>query len=167
MGLIYPVLRGLKVDFKQKLVLFILFSLGTISILCNVIKSVVFLENPFVHGFIWATTEITVAIICASIPTLRPLFFKKAWVWHNRDAAEGSRLTATLHRRSDLPPAWERPQDLDYKPGGVGGLTSSSLTNATTIESEHSMELDKMDLDKIESDEMSEENISSNTNFEN
>jgi hypothetical protein len=79
-GLIFPILRPLKIDLKKKLILFGLFSLGLLSVMCNVAKAVVFLQQPFVHGYIWAITEITVAIICSCIPMLRPLFFGNAWV---------------------------------------------------------------------------------------
>jgi len=79
MLLVYPLLRTLQVNFKQKFVLFCLFSLGVFSIMCNVGKSIAFLDEPYVNAYIWSTTEITVAIICASIPSLRPLFFKTAW----------------------------------------------------------------------------------------
>jgi len=96
MALIYPILRPLKIDLKQKLILFGLFSLGLLSIMCNVGKAVVFLEQPFVHGYIWASTEITVAIICASIPMLRPLFYKSAWM----KATDSAKLNSNPRRDS-------------------------------------------------------------------
>ena len=86
MGLIYPVLRKLKIDLKRKVTLFGLFSLGSFSLLCNVVRTVKMLESPFTGSYFWATAEITVAIICASIPTIRPLFDKKVWI--NRSSAE-------------------------------------------------------------------------------
>ena len=88
MGLIYPILRKLKIDLKRKLTLFGLLSLGMFSLLCNVARTVVMLEPPFTGTYYWATAEITVAIICASIPTIRPLFDKK--VWMGRSSAERS-----------------------------------------------------------------------------
>lgn len=80
MGLIYPILRRLKIDLKRKLVLFGLFSLGIFSLLCNVGRSIALLQPPYVHGYFWATAETTAAIVCASIPAIRPLFDKKRWV---------------------------------------------------------------------------------------
>ena len=80
MGLIYPILKKLKIDFKRKLILFGLFSLGIFSLICNVVRTVLMLEPPFTSAYAWATAEITVAIICASIPTIRPLFDKKSWI---------------------------------------------------------------------------------------
>ena len=84
-GLIYPILRNLKIDMKRKIGLFGLFSLGIFSLFCNVGKAVALLQPPFVYGYIWATTEISVAIICASIPAMRPLFDKKSWVKSTRE----------------------------------------------------------------------------------
>ena len=136
MGLIYPVLKSLKIDLKQKVVLFLLFSLGTISIVCNVVKSAVFLQVPFVHGFIWASTEITVAIICASIPTLRPLFFKKAWVWRHKGEGDRSRLTVTHDRKSDPPYALERRRSSEFD--------VENHNEAGSVETAEVMELDKM-----------------------
>ena len=83
--MIYPILRNLKIDLKRKIGLFGLFSLGLFSLLCNVGKAIALLEPPFVHGYIWATTEISVAIICASIPALRPLFDKNSWMKSSRE----------------------------------------------------------------------------------
>lgn len=83
MLLVYPLVKKLKVDRKQKVILFVLFSLGFLTIMCNVAKSIAFLREPFVDAYIWSGTEITVAIICASIPSLRSLFYKRAWSHHS------------------------------------------------------------------------------------
>jgi hypothetical protein len=80
MGMIWPILRNLKIDLKQKMVLFGLFSLAIFSIICNLARSITLLQPPFIYGYFWSTTETTVAIICASVPAIRPLFDKKAWV---------------------------------------------------------------------------------------
>jgi hypothetical protein len=84
MGLIYPILRNLKIDLKRKMILFGLFSLAIFSIMCNLARSIALLQPPFIYGYFWATTETTVAIICASIPAIRPLFDKKAWVGQSK-----------------------------------------------------------------------------------
>jgi hypothetical protein len=84
MGLIYPILKNLKIDMKRKIVLFGLFSLGIFSIMCNLARSIALLQPPFVYGYFWATTETTVAIICASVPAIRPLFDKKSWVGQSK-----------------------------------------------------------------------------------
>lgn len=102
-GLIYPILRNLKIDLKRKIGLFGLFSLGVFSLFCNVGKSVALLQPPFVYGYIWATTEISVAVICASIPAMRPLFDKKSWVrssreqWSNISGGPASRVRDGSH----------------------------------------------------------------------
>src|SRR5579871_5168150 len=80
MAFIYTILQPLKVDLGKKILVFALFSLGLFSLMCNMAKAVVFWEKPFTPGYIWATTEISVAIICASIPMLRPLFTRQAWI---------------------------------------------------------------------------------------
>jgi len=124
MALIYPILRPLKIDFKKKAILFSLFSLGLLSIMCNVAKAVVFLEKPFTRGYIWAITEITVAIICASIPMLRPLFYKSAWVKGSGSAqrvsnlvlrGQGSNFSLPSRYAIDLPPAKIRPDSKQSK----------------------------------------------------
>src|SRR5579859_3752 len=109
MGLIYPVLRKLKIDLKRKLTLFGLFSLGLFSLLCNVARTVMMLEPPFTGNYFWATAEITVAIICASIPTIRPLFDKKAWI--NRSSAEQSSPSISNNKMMSKP--WIGTQDSD------------------------------------------------------
>ena len=83
MLLVYPIVKKLKIDRKQKVILFVLFSLGSFTIMCNVAKSIAFLREPYVDAYIWSGTEITVAIICASIPSLRSLFYKRAWSHHS------------------------------------------------------------------------------------
>jgi hypothetical protein len=82
--MIYPILRKLQIDLKRKLVLFGLFSLGILSLMRNVARSVAGLQPPHVYGYFWATTETSVAIICASVPAIRPLFDKKQWVGQSR-----------------------------------------------------------------------------------
>jgi Fungal rhodopsin domain len=115
MGLIYPILRPLKIDLKKKLILFGLFSLGMFSVMCNVAKGIVFLQQPFVHGYIWAITEITVAIIVSCIPMLRPLFYRSAWVGSNIPRSDIYRAhiasSASFPKpRGDILPSPVRPE---------------------------------------------------------
>ena len=110
MGFIYPILQPLKVDIKKKIILFGLFSLGLFSFMCNVAKAVVFLDKPFTRGYIWATTEISVAIICASIPMLRPLFYRKAWIKGNGSATTNP-FRSQLGSRISFP-----QQDIEASP---------------------------------------------------
>ena len=106
MGLIYPILRKLKIDFKRKLTLFGLFSLGIFSLICNVVRTVLMLEPPFTGTYFWATAEISVAIICASMPTIRPLFDKKSWI-----KSSGERTQTSLSGKKTV--GWFRTVDSD------------------------------------------------------
>jgi Fungal rhodopsin domain len=127
MGLIYPILRRLKIDLKRKMVLFGLFSLGIFSLMCNIGRSIALLRPPFIPGYFWATAETTVAIVCASIPAIRPLFDKKAWV--RQTGVDGSlgassdRSKTTRSTDSEKPIAGEEPFD--------GWNMSTNTTNKT------------------------------------
>lgn len=111
MGLIYPILKKLKIDIKRKLTLFSLFSLGLLSMFCNVARTVVMLKPPFTGTYYWATAEVSIAIICASIPTIRPLFDKK--VWMNRSAAERSGAPHSSFGGKKMSTPWIKTADSD------------------------------------------------------
>ncbi|KAL7275791.1 hypothetical protein RUND412_001244 [Rhizina undulata] len=79
-----PMLWGVQIHVKQKIALMGLFSLGTfvcvISIirLQSIITTFVF-TNPdptYGIGFIWSLIEGALAIICASVPALKPFFMR-------------------------------------------------------------------------------------------
>jgi hypothetical protein len=111
MGLIYPILRKLKIDLKRKLTLFGLLSLGMFSLLCNVARTVVMLEPPFTGTYYWATAEISIAIICASIPTIRPLFDKRVWMSRSSAEPSGAPHSNATSRKTSKP--WINTVDSD------------------------------------------------------
>lgn len=112
MGLIFPVLTKLKIDLKRKLTLCALFGLGFFSVLSNIARTVMILRPPFTDGYYWATAEITVAIICASVPTIRPLFDKKAWL--SKSAAGQSDLSAQSISATKSSKSRVRTMDSDH-----------------------------------------------------
>jgi hypothetical protein len=86
---------------------------------------VALLQPPFVYGYIWATTEISVAVICASIPAMRPLFDKKSWVrstreqWSDMSRSRASRVRdgshSTLNGAGSRVHIFKRSTETDYE----------------------------------------------------
>lgn len=93
--------------------------------MCNVGKTIAILTPPFVYGYIWVTAEITVAIICASIPAMRPLFDKKAWIRQSATGQSGSLAS----NRSRLNGSQRTDDNITLK----GMKLSSEGTNASSI----------------------------------
>ncbi|ROT42566.1 hypothetical protein SODALDRAFT_266803, partial [Sodiomyces alkalinus F11] len=92
--LIVPVISGLDIPAKQKVVLSIVLNLGIFVISAGVVRLMLSLRENFRPDLVGVTTtlgffvmtilECDLAIICASAPTLRPLF-ARMFPWIMRD----------------------------------------------------------------------------------
>lgn len=80
----YNTLKGIKRPKRDKIVLLVIFGIGAFSCISSMIrlytiKVFATSDDPFYDGVpinIWSMIEINVAIICASVPAMRPLFLK-------------------------------------------------------------------------------------------
>ncbi|KAL8812469.1 MAG: hypothetical protein Q9200_000998 [Gallowayella weberi] len=76
-----PLLWRLRTSFNQKLILRAIFTVAGFVVVVSIVRVVVLsrigktdITWNFVNGGIWAETEPSVAVICACLPSLRPLF---------------------------------------------------------------------------------------------
>ncbi|KAL8928994.1 MAG: hypothetical protein Q9208_001437 [Pyrenodesmia sp. 3 TL-2023] len=76
-----PLLWRLRTSFNQKLVLTAIFTVAGFVVIISIIRIIVLsrigttdLTWNYINGGIWAATEPSVAVICACLPSLRPLF---------------------------------------------------------------------------------------------
>ncbi|KAL8994842.1 MAG: hypothetical protein Q9188_006953 [Gyalolechia gomerana] len=76
-----PLLWRLGTSFNQKLVLTAIFTVAGFVVIVSIVRVVVLsriegkdLTWNYINGGIWAETEPSVAVICACLPSLRPLF---------------------------------------------------------------------------------------------
>ncbi|ESZ95457.1 integral membrane protein [Sclerotinia borealis F-4128] len=109
---IFPVTLfwNLQMKLKRKIVLCVVMGLGVIASICAFIKvsklKLIAKEDPTwspLNLFVWAGVEINVIIICACVPTLRPLIdaiFNKPWPTSNRLTGDDIALVAKGSTRS-------------------------------------------------------------------
>ncbi|KAM0347332.1 hypothetical protein ACHAPU_004851 [Fusarium lateritium] len=79
-----PVIKGLNLPMKQKIMLFMVFSLGFFTCAISIyrihtLKTASSTKDPNwdnVDAAVWSFIEVTMAIITACLPTLRPIFSK-------------------------------------------------------------------------------------------
>lgn len=79
-----PTLKNIKRGTRDKIALFVIFGVGGFSCLSSIIRLYTIKiftgsKDPFWDGVpinIWSMIEINVAIICASVPAMKPLFTK-------------------------------------------------------------------------------------------
>ncbi|KAL8798381.1 MAG: hypothetical protein Q9182_006703 [Xanthomendoza sp. 2 TL-2023] len=76
-----PLLWRLRTSFNQKLILTAIFTVAGFVVVVSIVRVVVLSQIGktdvtwnFINGGIWAETEPSVAVICACLPSLRPLF---------------------------------------------------------------------------------------------
>jgi hypothetical protein len=96
--LVLPIstLKNIKRGKRDKIVLFVIFGVGGFSCISSIIRLYtikVFTDSkdPFFDGVpinTWSMIEINVAVVCASVPAMKPLFTKKI-----RERVAGSRAT--------------------------------------------------------------------------
>ncbi|KAH6715779.1 hypothetical protein DL95DRAFT_365984 [Leptodontidium sp. 2 PMI_412] len=91
-------LKDIKRSRRDKIVLFIIFGVGGFSCISSIIrlytiKVFATSDDPFFDGVpinIWSMIEINVAVVCASVPAMKPLFTKAV-----RERMTSSRSTRT------------------------------------------------------------------------
>lgn len=76
-----PLLWRLRTSFNQRIVLTAIFTVAGFVVIVSIVRVVVLsriskkdLTWNYINGGIWAETEPSVAVICACLPSLRPLF---------------------------------------------------------------------------------------------
>ncbi|KAI4241099.1 MAG: hypothetical protein L6R40_004738 [Gallowayella cf. fulva] len=76
-----PLLWRLRTSLNQKLILTAIFTVAGFVVIVSIVRVVVLsrltktdITWNFINGGIWAETEPSVAVICACLPSLRPLF---------------------------------------------------------------------------------------------
>ncbi|KAI0205949.1 hypothetical protein F4808DRAFT_408382 [Astrocystis sublimbata] len=87
-----PTVRSLKISSHNRYVLYIIFGIGGIATVMSAVRLYSILvytlaEDPFKDGVLvnlWSMVEVNIAIICASIPALKPLISPKRLVEERR-----------------------------------------------------------------------------------
>lgn len=93
------ILSRIQLPKREKLILLIVFGMGVLACVASMvrlysIRAFTLSTDPFFDSGpvnIWSMVEINIAIICASVPALKPLFIKPAYL---RSRSSGSDLTA-------------------------------------------------------------------------
>ncbi|KAL8904400.1 MAG: hypothetical protein Q9207_003296 [Kuettlingeria erythrocarpa] len=135
-----PLLWRLRTSFNQKLVLTAIFTVAGFVVIVSIIRLIVLsrisetdLTWNYINGGIWSATEPSVAVICACLPSLRPLF---------------SSLLATLSRIPSMPRLNPRlPKRLSF----TNTTTDSSTSGGRWIKTKsHGSTHDEEELSRLD-----------------
>ncbi|KAI1127012.1 hypothetical protein F5Y10DRAFT_243698 [Nemania abortiva] len=122
-----PTLRSLKISQHSRYVLYGLFGVGgfATAMSCVRLYSIhiyTLAEDPFKDGVLvnlWSMVEVNIAIVCASVPALKPLMAPKKLLNQRRQRrGYSSHIT----------------EPLSHRPSKTSGISFASHSHATTVE---------------------------------
>ncbi|KAL8941753.1 MAG: hypothetical protein Q9211_001682 [Gyalolechia sp. 1 TL-2023] len=109
-----PLLWRLSISFNQKLVLTAIFTVAGFVVIVSIVRVVVLsriggtdLTWDYINGGIWTETEPSVAVMCACLPSLRPLF-----AITSRSLAHLSPRNLLLSKNSSVSGKWIRSKGI-------------------------------------------------------
>lgn len=114
LALPYKLILSIPRPTREKMAVFIVFGLGLFSTICAIVRFrylvlVTHSKDPFYDSLpinTWSVIEVNVGIVCASLPTLRPLFSKaqrdrtRYALNFSQKQGQGSKSGAILHAKA-------------------------------------------------------------------
>lgn len=126
-------LRSINRPTREKYALFLIFGVGTFAAVASIVRlhtiyTYTLAEDPFRDGILvnqWSVIEVTIAISCASVSALKPVFSSKQRRMTRRavlnSSSGGGGTTGYGYGQSG---AWRNTTQGDMDTGGEGGLQS-------------------------------------------
>jgi hypothetical protein len=108
------ILPKLRIDWKKKLTLMILFTLGIFAICAAIVRLVMILRDAsLIHILIGSGIEQDVCYLCANAPALRPLFFRDTFTSQTSNGHSAPSHHDTYEMVSNVTGAKESQGNLD------------------------------------------------------